>query len=123
MKTAGWIFAILVALAAIVPAAAAPGDVAAPLPDWLLDRGTGLPTSLFGTYIREGELYLKRLSPRWRAVVALEGEDEDLSLITEAQYFITPRIFLKINSGFGLSQKVPDFAPEIGLMMNFDAQR
>jgi hypothetical protein len=67
--------------------------------------------------------YLKRLSPRWRAVVALEGEDEDLALIGEAQYFITPRIFLKINSGFGLTQKVPDFAPEIGLMMNFDAQR
>ena len=287
MKTIGWSLAILLSLAAMAPAAAAPGDDVASLPDWLRDRGTGLPTSLFGTYIRKGELlvypfyeyetnnaeeyhpselgyagdedflgkfqshefdiflsyapterlafeleaqlhttarlqkssldtsavparidesglgeiesqirfrlgdetarrpeffsyleiaypfqrrkvligvsewagelgigaikgfswgtlsarwgaayedknfkggefaleYLKRLSPRWRAVVALEGEDEDLALITEAQYFITPRIFLKINSGFGLTQKVPDFAPEIGLMMNFDAQR
>jgi hypothetical protein len=287
MKATGRNLAILLALAAMVPAAAAPPDDAAPLPGWLSDRGTGLPTSLFGTYIRKGELlvypfyeyetnnaeeyhpselgyagdedflgkfrshefdlflgyapterlafeleaqlyttarlqkssldpsavparidesglgeiesqvrfriadetaqrpelfsyleiaypfqrqkvligvrdwagelgigaikgfswgtlsarmglayeeknfkggefaleYLKRLSPRWRAVVALEGEDEDLALITEAQYFFTPRIFLKINSGFGLTQKVPDFAPEIGLMMSFDAQR
>lgn len=67
--------------------------------------------------------YLKRLSPRWRAVVALEGEGEDLSLITEAQLFLTPRIFLKLNSGFGLSKKVPDFAPELGVMMSFDAPR
>lgn len=64
--------------------------------------------------------YLKRLSPRWRAVVSLEGEGEDLSLITEAQLFLSPRVFLKLNSGFGLSRKVPDFAPEVGVMMSFD---
>ncbi len=29
---------------------------AAPLPAYLTDRGTGLPTSMFGTYIRRGEL-------------------------------------------------------------------
>jgi len=288
VKMNGLLVAVALLLAAAVPvSAAAPGDDAAPLPDWLSDRGTGLQTSLFGTYIRKGELlvypfyeyetnnaeeyhpselgyagdedflgklqshefdlflsyapterlafeleaqlyttahfqkssldpsavparidesglgeiesqiryrwdhetarrpelfsyleiaypfqrqkvligvpewagelgigvikgfswgtlsarwglayedknfkggefaleYLKRLSPRWRAVVALEGEDEDLALITEAQYFITPRIFLKINSGFGLTQKVPDFAPEVGVMMNFEAPR
>ena len=67
--------------------------------------------------------YLKKFSPRWRIVVALEGEGEDLSLITEAQYFVTPRMFLKLNSGFGLSSKVPDFAPEVGLMMSVDAPR
>src|SRR5262245_40541085 len=66
---------------------------------------------------------LRRFSPRWRGVVALEGEGEDLSLITEAQLFLSPRVFLKLNSGFGLSRKVPDFAPEIGLMMSFDSAR
>jgi len=64
--------------------------------------------------------YLKRLSPRWRAVVSLEGEGEDLSLITEAQLFLTPRVFVKLNCGFGLTQKVPDFAPELGVMMSFE---
>lgn len=65
--------------------------------------------------------YLKKITPRWRTVVALEGEDEDLSLITEVQFFVTPRMFIKLNSGFGLSAKVPDFAPEVGLMMSVDA--
>ena len=67
--------------------------------------------------------YLKRISPQWRTVVALEGEGEDLSLITELQYFVTPRMFLKLNMGFGLSSKVPDFAPEVGLMMSVDTPR
>ena len=56
-------------------------------------------------------------------MLALEGEGEDLSFIAEAQRFLSPRVFLKLNSGFGLSQKVPDFAPEIGIMMSFDTSR
>lgn len=67
--------------------------------------------------------YLKRLSPRWRVLLAFEGEGEDLSLITEAQLFLSPRVFLKLNSGFGLSSKVPDFAPEVGLMMSVEPAR
>ena len=63
--------------------------------------------------------YLKRLSPRWRVVMAFEGEGEDLSFITEAQWFFSRTAFLKLNSGFGLTQKVPDVAPEIGIMMRF----
>jgi len=67
--------------------------------------------------------YLKRLSPRWRAVLAFEGEGEDLSLIAEGQLFFTPRLFLKLNCGFGLTTKVPDFAPEVGLMMSLGPAR
>lgn len=63
--------------------------------------------------------YLKRISPRWRVVATLEGEGEDLALIGEAQWFFSPRAFLKLNSGFGLSEKVPQFAPEVGVMMIF----
>lgn len=36
-------------------AAAQDGDT---LPSWLRDRGTGIPTSMFGTYVRPGELLL-----------------------------------------------------------------
>ena len=37
-----------------VPTAARGEDT--PLPTYLKDRGTGVPTSLFGTYVRRGEL-------------------------------------------------------------------
>jgi len=35
---------------------ATPSGPPAPLPPYLSDRGTGIPTSMFGTYIRRGEL-------------------------------------------------------------------
>jgi hypothetical protein len=63
--------------------------------------------------------YLKRLSPRWRAVAALEGESDELSFIGEAQYFFSRHAFLKLNLGLGLTKLAPDFAPEIGIMMMF----
>ena len=40
-------------------------------------------------------------------------------VIGEAQWFFSRWAFLKMNSGFGLSQKVPDIAPEVGIMMSF----
>jgi hypothetical protein len=36
-----------------------------------------------------------------------------------SQWFFSRWAFLKMNSGFGLSQKVPDIAPEVGIMMSF----
>lgn len=74
------------------------------------DDGTFEP----GEYAIE---YLKRISPRWRCVAALEGESDELSFIGEAQYFFTRHAYLKFNSGFGLTRKTPDFAPEVGIMM------
>jgi hypothetical protein len=63
--------------------------------------------------------YLKRTSPRWRWVGTLEGEDDELSLIGEAQLTVGRRAFLKLNCGFGLTQKAPDFAPEVGVVFSF----
>ena len=45
----------LVVVAVWTAAAPARGDDP-PLPPYLKDRGTGVPTSLFGTYVRRGEL-------------------------------------------------------------------
>lgn len=63
--------------------------------------------------------YLKRLSENWRVVATLEGEDDELVLIGEVQWYINSNMFVKINSGFGLTEKAPDFAPEVGVMFVF----
>lgn len=63
--------------------------------------------------------YIKRRNDKWRWVLSLEGESDELSAIGEAQWSFARHAFLKINSGFGLTQKAPDFAPEIGVMMSF----
>ena len=63
--------------------------------------------------------YLKRISPRWRLVGAIEGEQEDVAAIVEGQFTINDRCFIKLNNGFGLTQKVEDFAPEVGIVFSF----
>ena len=63
--------------------------------------------------------YLKRTSPRWRFVASLEGETDEVSLIGEAQWFFSRRAFLKLNCGFGLTEKAPDVAPELGVLFRF----
>lgn len=63
--------------------------------------------------------YLKRLSHRWRWVSTLEGESSDVIVVLEAQWHFSERAYWKFNSGFGLTEKADDFAPEVGLMMSF----
>ena len=63
--------------------------------------------------------YLKRLSRNWRAYGGIEGSQDEVELIVEAQRRLGPRATLKLNSGFGLTSKAPDFAPEIGVMFSF----
>jgi len=63
--------------------------------------------------------YLKRLAPSWRAVLAVEGEQDEWALIAEAQWFVRPDVFVKLNNGFGLTSKAPDLAPELGVVFSF----
>jgi hypothetical protein len=70
----------------------------------------------FGEYALE---YLKRISTKWRAYAGIEGSQDEVELIVEAQRRLGPRATLKLNSGFGLTSKAPDFAPEIGVMFSF----
>ena len=63
--------------------------------------------------------YLKRVNDRWRFVATLEGEDDEVSLIGEAQITLRPGAILKLNSGFGLTEKASDIAPEIGVLFTF----
>jgi hypothetical protein len=60
--------------------------------------------------------YLKRISNRLRIYAGAEGSQDEVGLITEAQFFLTPRTILKLYSGFGVTSKATDFAPELGVM-------
>jgi hypothetical protein len=70
----------------------------------------------FGEYAVE---YLKRISPHWRGFLSVEGEQDEVALIAEAQLHLRPDLFIKANNGFGLTSKAPDYAPEIGLIASF----
>ena len=63
--------------------------------------------------------YLKRTSPKWRWVATLEGEDDEVSAIGEAQLTLARRAVLKLNLGLGITKKAPDFAPEVGVIFSF----
>jgi hypothetical protein len=63
--------------------------------------------------------YLKRVNDRWRVVATLEGEDDEIALIGEGQLTLRPGILLKLNSGFGLTEKASDFSPEVGVLFTF----
>ncbi len=63
--------------------------------------------------------YLRRLGDRARLVTTIEGESDEYQLIGELQLWLTPNAFLKLNSGVGLTEKAPDVAPELGVMLTF----
>lgn len=64
--------------------------------------------------------YLRKLSPAWRIVAAIEGNQVDeISLITEAQWSPSPRITFKFNNALGLTPNATDIAPEIGVVFSF----
>jgi hypothetical protein len=60
--------------------------------------------------------YLKRLSPRWRLDAAVEGTQDEVSLITEVQWHLGRNVFLRLNNGFGLTSKATDWEPEVGIL-------
>jgi len=106
-------------------------------PDWEFKLGTGvtkgfswgtLTLRTAGEYSMEeskmelGEYaveYLKRLSPAWRVYLGVEGSEDEVELITEAQWHITDSIFIKLNNAFGITSKATDWAPEVGIMFAF----
>ncbi|MFC1535928.1 hypothetical protein ACFL4H_01010 [Candidatus Neomarinimicrobiota bacterium] len=63
--------------------------------------------------------YLKRLSQSWRIYAGIEGNSDELELITEAQWHLNDEIFIKLNNAFGLTTSTSNWAPEIGIMFSF----
>lgn len=104
-------------------------------PDWEFKFGTGMIRGLrWGTVTLRAALavsggtfepgeyaveYLRRLSRRVRVFAAIEGSEDEVEFISEAQLFLSPRICLKLNNAFGVTSKATDWAPEIGLLMVF----
>ena len=104
-------------------------------PGWEFKLGTGLIRGLsWGTLtvrasvaavdggVEVGEYafeYLRRLSPRWRVFAAIEGSEDEIELIGEAQLFLGQDVCLKLNNAFGVTSKATDWAPEIGIAFRF----
>jgi len=63
--------------------------------------------------------YLKQASDAWRLVLAVEGEQDEIQGIAEAQWRVARGVTIKLNSGFGLTPKAPDWAPEVGILFSF----
>ncbi len=105
--------------------------------DWEFKLGTGIirgftwgTTTLrlaagYDNAAQKGELgeyaveYLKRISQALRLFASVEGAQDEVELITEAQWFLRPTLLLKLNNAFGLTSKATDWAPEVGLMFAF----
>ena len=106
-------------------------------PDWELKYGMGaikgfswgtLTARVAVEYSMEdskGELgeyaveYLKRISPTWRVYLGVEGAQDEVELIPEAQLHFSDSIYLKLNSAFGVTSKATDWAPEVGVVFSF----
>jgi len=105
--------------------------------DWELKFGTGIIKGFpFGTFIIRyaieydggestveplGEYaieYVKRISPHWRVYVGIEGGQDEVELITEAQWHIVrDKVIVKLNNALGITSKATDWAPEIGILL------
>jgi hypothetical protein len=109
-------------------------------PGWELKFGTGLTRGFdWGTLTLRAALdydqastshfdlgeyaveYLKRVSRAFRLYAGIEGNSDEITLITEAQWHVSRNVFLKLNNGLGLTSKATDWAPEVGVVFAFGA--
>ena len=104
-------------------------------PDWEFKAGVGFVRGLrWGTVTLRAALansggsfepgeyafeYLRRVSKRVRLFAAVEGSEDEVEFISEAQLFLSSRVVLKLNNAVGITSKAPDWAPEIGLLIAF----
>ena len=107
-------------------------------PGWELTFGAGLIRGFSGgtltlraaiqyeqasdTHFGGGEYaveYLRRLSPAFRLFASVEGTEDEIELISELQWHLSRNAFVKVSSGFGVTSKAIDWAPEVGLVLRF----
>ena len=104
-------------------------------PDWEFKFGTGyMRTRSWGTLVLRGAVayaegrpelgeyaveYIRGLSELLRIYTGVEGSEDEIELITEAQVHLSPALVVKLNSAFGVTRKATDWAPEVGLVFRF----
>lgn len=62
--------------------------------------------------------YIRRLGRHFRLYAGLEGTQDEVSAIGELQWHISKHLVIKVNSGFGLTSKATDLAPEVGMLFS-----
>ena len=107
-------------------------------PGWEIKFGTGLVRGFnWGTLIARAAVeydqassshfdggeyaieYLRRITRSWRLFAGVEGTQDEVSLIGEAQWHVTPSVYVKVNNGIGLTSKATDWEPEVGVVFSF----
>lgn len=63
-----------------------------------------------------GVEYLKRLSPHWRIFAAVGGAGDEISAVTEAQWHLSPKAFIRFSQEIGLTSKATDWEPQLGVL-------
>ena len=44
---------------------------------------------------------------------------DEIELITDLQFHVSPRVFIRVNNAFGVTSKATDYAPELGILFRF----
>lgn len=63
--------------------------------------------------------YLKRISSFFRFYLGVEGSEDEIELIADLQFHVSPRAFIRVNNAFGVTSKATDYAPELGILFRF----
>jgi hypothetical protein len=63
--------------------------------------------------------YLRRVSRFFRFYVGVEGSQDEVELIIDLQFHVSPYAFIRINNAFGATSKATDYAPELGVLFHF----
>ena len=51
-----------------------------------------------------------------RMFEAVQGSGDEVSLVTEAQWHISPRVFMRFNQEIGLMSLATDWEPQLGVL-------
>jgi hypothetical protein len=63
--------------------------------------------------------YLRKISDHFKLFGMFEGSQDELELIVEGQIHVNKNVYFKIGSGFGITPKATDIAPEVGVMFSY----